>query len=306
VTIPPAPPEFDAALAAFDRHLRLERNLSAHTVRAYTADVADLLRHCLDLQITALDRLDVRALRSWLAEQHALGRARTTLARRTASARMFTAFAHRSGRLSTDPGLLLGTPKFVRTLPKVLRADEAATLLEAVSGQDRSPQALRDVAVLELLYATGIRVAELCGLDVDDVDAERQTVRVMGKGGAERTVPMGLPAAQALRDWRRDGRPALAVPRSGPALLLGVRGGRLHPGTARRVVHAAARLVDSLPDMGPHGIRHSVATHLLEGGADLRSVQEILGHASMATTQLYTHVSSERLKRAYRQAHPRA
>ncbi len=166
--------------------------------------------------------------------------------------------------------------------------------------------ALRDVAIMELLYATGIRVSELCGLDVDDLDDGRNTVRVFGKGGRERTVPVGLPAVRAVAAWRQAGRPALARRGSGPALFLGARGGRLDPRTARRVVHACLAAVAGVPESGPHGLRHAAATHLLEGGADLRSVQEILGHASLASTQIYTHVSVGRLTAAYRQAHPRA
>jgi integrase/recombinase XerC len=159
---------------------------------------------------------------------------------------------------------------------------------------------------MEVLYATGIRVSELCGLDVDDLDEGRNTVRVLGKGGRERTVPVGLPAVRAVAAWKRVGRPALARSGSGPAMFLGARGGRLDPRTARRVVHARLAAVAGVPDSGPHGLRHAAATHLLEGGADLRSVQEILGHASLASTQIYTHVSVERLTAAYRQAHPRA
>jgi len=166
--------------------------------------------------------------------------------------------------------------------------------------------ALRDAAIMEVLYATGIRVSELCGLDVDDLDEGRNTVRVLGKGGRERTVPIGLPAVRAVTAWKRAGRPALARPGSGPALFLGARGRRLDPRTVRRVVHARLAAVAGVPDSGPHGLRHAAATHLLEGGADLRSVQEILGHASLASTQIYTHVSVERLTAAYRQAHPRA
>ncbi len=164
---------------------------------------------------------------------------------------------------------------------------------------------LRDQALLEVLYATGIRVSELCGLDVDDVDRERRTIRVLGKGGRERVVPLGLPALDAVDAWRVRGRPILVCGRSGPALFLGVKGGRIDQSAVRRVVHA--RLGEAgVTDMGPHGLRHTAATHLLEGGADLRSVQELLGHASLGTTQIYTHVSIERLRAAYQQAHPRA
>ena len=164
----------------------------------------------------------------------------------------------------------------------------------------------RDTAIMELLYATGIRVSELCGLDVDDVDEGRRTIRVLGKGAKERTVPFGIPAGRAISRWRQAGRPCLVTARSGPALFLGARGGRIDPRTARRVVHARIAAAGSVPDTGPHGLRHTAATHLLEGGADLRSVQEMLGHASLATTQIYTHVSIDRLVSAYRQAHPRA
>jgi integrase/recombinase XerC len=176
------------------------------------------------------------------------------------------------------------------------------------SGQDGRAEALaqRDSAIVELLYATGIRVSELCGLDVGDLDEERRTVRVLGKGNRERTVPAGVPALRAVGAWARSGRPVLVTPASGPALFLGARGGRLDPRTARRVVHACLAAVPGTPDSGPHGLRHAAATHLLEGGADLRSVQEILGHASLTSTQIYTHVSIERLRSAYRQAHPRA
>jgi integrase/recombinase XerC len=173
------------------------------------------------------------------------------------------------------------------------------------SGQDAA-LALRDAAIVELLYATGIRVSELCGLDLGDLDTERRTVRVLGKGNRERTVPAGIPAVKAVAAWARSGRPVLVTPRSGRALFLGARGRRLDPRTARRVVHASLAAVPGTPDSGPHGLRHAAATHLLEGGADLRSVQEILGHASLTSTQIYTHVSIERLQSAYRQAHPRA
>lgn len=298
----------------------IERALSEHTVRAYLGDIGDLLDHGAKTGLSRLDELDVSLLREWLAVQYSEGRARATLARRTASVRAFTAWAHRRGLIPNDPGPLLGTPKQQRKLPAVLRQDEAATLLDglqAAQGEGDEAVLLRDRALLELLYATGIRVSELCGLDVDDLDLDRRTIRVLGKGGKERTVPVGEPAVRAVEEWRRRGRPNLAGARSGPALFLGERGGRLNPTTARRVVHACIAQVNELletqgargeavRDLSPHGLRHSAATHLLEGGADLRTVQEILGHASLQTTQLYTHVSAERLKRAHAQAHPRA
>jgi integrase/recombinase XerC len=311
----PLPAAFAAALRHYERHLRAERGLSAHTLRAYLGDIADLFQYSVRAGAAGVSDLDVHLVREWLAGQHARGLSRATLARRTAAVRTFTRHAQRSGLLERDPGPLLGTPKRDRTLPKVLRQDEAAAVLDGIrpgrvepthrppAGEESA--ALRDLAVLELLYATGIRVSELCGLDVDDVDQERRTVRVLGKGAKERVVPMGVPAARAVEEWLRLGRPHMVSDRSGPALLLGARGGRLHPTSARRIVHARVAAA-SAPDIGPHGVRHSTATHLLEGGADLRSVQELLGHASLQTTQLYTHVSAERLKQAYRQAHPRA
>ena len=306
----PLPDRLAAALEAFRRHLAAERGLSGHTVRAYLGDVRALLDHAAQAGVTSPDGLDIAVLRGWLAGQHASGRARATLARRAASARTFTAFGHARGWLAADPGPLLGTPKLRRKLPEVIRQDQMAAVLGALDGVEPDPrdQALimRDTAIMELLYATGIRVSELCGLDLGDLDHGRRTVRVLGKGGKERTVPVGLPAERATAHWARDGRPALVTPDSAAALFLGARGRRLDPRTARRVVHARLAAVPAVPDTGPHGLRHAAATHLLEGGADLRSVQEILGHASLATTQIYTHVSVERLTTAFRQAHPRA
>lgn len=300
------PDAFVAALDQFERHLRAERALSPHTVRAYVGDVMSLLEHARRMGATELAEVEVRVLRSWLARLRSTGRSRSTLARRSAAARVFTAYAHRRGWLSTDPGALVGTAKPRRTLPRVLKRDEAVALLEASATGDGSPRELRDRAVLELLYATGVRVGELCGLDVDDVDQERRVVRVLGKGGRERSVPMGVPAAGAVDEWRRRGRPLLANERSGAALFLGERGGRLGQRSVRRLVHERVGRLPDIQDLGPHGLRHSAATHLLEGGADLRSVQEILGHASLATTQQYTHVSADRLQATYQQAHPRA
>jgi integrase/recombinase XerC len=310
----PLPPELAAALAAFERHLRAERSLSPHTVRAYLGDAGSLLEHAHRAGVQRPAGLGATHLRSWLAGQHASGAARTTLARRGAAARTFTAFAHRQGWLATDPGPQLGTLKTRRTLPHVLRQDEMRAVLDTATRHAETPAptrtqaavALRDAALLELLYATGIRVSELCDLNPDSFDHARRTVRVRGKGDKERTVPVGVPALRAVVAWQDQGRPALAHASSGPALFLGVRGGRLDPRTARRIVHQRLREGGATRETGPHGLRHSAATHLLEGGADLRSVQEILGHSSPATTQIYTHVSIERLKSSYRQAHPRA
>lgn len=296
-------------LGDYERHLVAERDLTPHSVRAYLGDIEGLLDHVTRLGITEIDRVDLRALRSWLAKQQSMGRSRTTIARRATAARVFTAWLARTGRASADAGAALRSPKAHRTLPAVLRADEAEAVLQATveaAAEAEGPLGLRDVAILELLYATGIRVGELVGLDIDDVDRQRNVIRVLGKGRKERTVPFGKPAAEALDRWLSAGRTHLARDGSGAALFLGARGGRMDQRAVRTLVHKSVAAVPGAPDLAPHGLRHTAATHLLEGGADLRSVQELLGHASLATTQLYTHVSTDRLRRAYQQAHPRA
>jgi integrase/recombinase XerC len=297
-----------ATLAEYERHLTAERDLTPHTVRAYLGDVAGMLAHAAMLGHTDVGSIDVRTLRSWLAKQQTLGRARTTLSRRATAVRVFTAWARRTGRTDTDAGALLASPKPHHPLPPALRVEEVRDLLAAAAARadDGSPVGCRDVAILELLYATGIRVGELCGLDVDDLDRDRRVLRVFGKGRKERTVPYGRPAERALALWLQHGRPRLAVAGSGAALFLGARGRRIDQRAVRSLVHARLADVPGAPDLGPHGLRHTAATHLLEGGADLRTVQELLGHASLATTQIYTHVSTDRLRQAYRQAHPRA
>ncbi len=302
------PEQMATALAAYERHLSAERNLAAHTVRAYVGDVLGLLRHAAALGHTDVGSLDLRTLRSWLANQQTLGKARSTMARRATAVRVFTAWAQRTGRAEVDPGAALGTPKAHKPLPPALNAGEARALLEAaaVRADDGSAVGARDVAILELLYATGIRVGELCGLDVDDVDRGRRVVRVFGKGRKERTVPYGVPADRAIGTWLERGRPQLLVPGAGPAMFLGARGRRIDQRAVRTLVHDRLAEVPEAPDMGPHGLRHTAATHLLEGGADLRTVQEMLGHASLSTTQIYTHVTTDRLRQAYRLAHPRA
>ncbi|WP_372489578.1 tyrosine recombinase XerC [Candidatus Mycolicibacterium alkanivorans] len=296
-------------LAEYAQHLELERNRSEHTRRAYLTDLRSLFGF-LDERApgAGLRALSLPVLRSWLAAQAAAGTARTTLARRTSAVKTFTAWATRRGLLADDPAVRLQLPKARRTLPAVLRQDQALAAMAAadLGAEQGDPLALRDRLIVELLYATGIRVSELCGLDIDDVDTGRQLLRVLGKGNKQRTVPFGRPALAALTAWLSDGRPALVTADSGPALLLGPRGKRLDPRQARTVVHQTVRAVDGAPDIGPHGLRHSAATHLLEGGADLRIVQELLGHSTLATTQLYTHVTVARLRAVHDQAHPRA
>ena len=319
----------------FVRYLRSERNRSEHTIRAYTSDVTHLGRDLatrrrsempidersggersggersgdiadgdLDAALVAATLVD---LRSWLSAQAQNDAARATIARRAAAARTFYSWATRTGRVTADPSLRLVAPRRHGRLPAVLRQADAAALLDvaAMAADDDDPIHVRNRAVLELLYASGIRVGELVAIDIDDVDLSTDMVRVTGKGAKERVVPFGIPARQALRAWLAL-RSRLATSDSGAALFLGRRGGRVDQRQVREVVHGLVAHVRDAPDLGPHGLRHSAATHLLEGGADLRVVQELLGHASLATTQLYTHVSVDRLRRSYQQAHPRA
>lgn len=302
------PPPLAGALEDFLVHLSAEREMSPHTVRAYRGDVTGLLASAAAAGVTHIGELDVGVLRRWLAGLAAAGAARASLARRAAAARAFTAWAARRGLLAVDPGQHLASPRPHRTLPGVLRQDQARQLMNvaALAADDGDVAHLRDRAVLEVLYATGIRVGELVGLDIDDHDAARRVLRVTGKGRKQRTVPLGVPAERALVDWLTRGRPLLTTASSGPAMFLGVQGRRLDPRAVRTLVHRRLADVDAAPDLGPHGLRHSAATHLLEGGADLRSVQELLGHATLATTQIYTHVSVERLRATYERAHPRA
>jgi integrase/recombinase XerC len=298
------PPALRDAVDEFGRHLARVENRSEHTVRAYVGDVVSLLTFAADAQVTNPGDLDITTLRGWLATRMRDGAARTSQARRAAAARTFTAWAHRAGLAASDPGTQLASPRAHRDLPHVLRSDQAAALVESTPDPGDAEQ-LRDRAVLELLYATGVRVSELCGLDRSDLDENRRVVRVFGKGAKERAVPYGLPAQRALDDWLRHGRPAIEAATSKDALFLGVKGGRLQQTVVRRIVDRAARNA-GLPHTKPHDLRHSAATHLLDGGADLRAVQDLLGHSSLSSTQIYTHVSTERLRAAFKQAHPRA
>ncbi len=302
------PRELDQALLAFSGYLAAERAVSAHTLRAYLGDLRSFLAHAASEGVARLEDLELGTLRRWLGTQSQAGVARSTLARRAATVRAFTAWALREERTTSDPALRLKAPKRERHLPGVLQAQQLTRLLtgleEAAAGGEPLP--VRNRAVVELLYATGIRVGELAGLDIDDLDPDRRTLRVIGKGNKERTVPYGVPAAMALDDWLRRGRPLLARDNSGPALFLGSRGGRVDQRQVREVVNGLLEALGDTSASGPHALRHSAATHLLDGGADLRAVQEILGHSSLATTQIYTHVSVDRLRKSYQQAHPRA
>ncbi|MCP2636696.1 tyrosine recombinase XerC [Microbacterium sp. HD4P20] len=298
----------DEAATAYTRHLADVRRLSPATVRAYSSDLANLIAVC---GIVEVGEIALEDLREWLWQAVQAGDARATIARRTAAIRGFFAWALENGAITEDPSLRLVAPKRGRTLPRVATADALTDVLGrlADAAAEGEPIALRDHAIMELLYGSAVRVSELCGLDLDDIDAERRTARVLGKGSKERVVPFGVPALRAVDAYVVRGRSTLLARRTAvagqPALFLGARGGRIAPRTVYTLV--ARELGPALGGtIGPHALRHSAATHLLDGGADLRAVQEILGHASLGTTQIYTHVSSERLAASYRLAHPRA
>jgi len=300
--------EFARALDGFRSFLVDERNLSENTVRAYLNDLETLGDYARSQGKGDPTSLSLSLVRSWLATMQLSGAARTSMARRASSIRVFTSWANRCGFIESDFGATLISPKSHRTLPGVLnraQADEVLDALDAAAHEDETPLTLRDRAIVEVLYATGIRVSELCGLDLDSLNFERHTLQVIGKGNKERTVPFGDPAYLALEAWIDRGR-ATMMKESSRALFVGVKGKRIDPRAVRTLVHEALLASPGAPDMGPHGLRHSAATHLLEGGADLRTVQEILGHASLGTTQIYTHVSIDRLKAAFKNAHPRA
>lgn len=298
------------AIRAYTAHLADVRRLAPATVRAYRADLTDLARSCGELDVADVD---LETLREWLWTATKRGDARATIARRTASARGFFDWAVESGLRDADPSLRLVAPKRGRSLPHVATAGAMSTLLDeaGAAADEGDPLALRDAAILELLYGAALRVSELCGLDPDAVDHDRRTVRVLGKGSKERIVPFGAPAGRALDAYLVRGRPTLlaraagAVPHSA-ALFLGARGGRIGPRAVYDIVARTVGPAVGAGAVGPHALRHSAATHLIDGGADLRAVQEMLGHASLGTTQIYTHVSAEKLTASYRLAHPRA
>jgi integrase/recombinase XerC len=302
--------EFARAVDGFAVHLSAERGFSAHTVRAYVSDLTQLSDFATERGAAETDQLDLELLRDWLWSGSQRGLAKSTLARRAAAARSLTAWLARTGATPTDAATRLKAPKTDHHLPRVLSRDQIDAILAALASRAAAddPIALRDLAIVELLYASALRVSELTGLGVGDVDLGRLTVRVLGKGAKERVVPFGIPAKTALVRYIEVGRPKLSEGGTAPAapLFLGARGARL--GT-RTVYELISSLLESVPGdgpAGPHTLRHTAATHLLDGGADLRAVQELLGHASLGTTQLYTHVSTERLRESYRVAHPRA
>jgi len=296
-----------ALITQYEEHLALVRNLSDNSIRGYVTDLESFLKHMSKLGIVEFNQLGIEHIRSWLANLQSTGVARSTLTRRIVSIRAFTNWAAANGWLTSDLGVNLAVPKPHKVLPEVLNLEEAATILKALevkAAEEPSALTIRDLALVEVLYGSGIRVSELCGLNLGDIDRTRNTLNVIGKGDKQRVVPIGLPALAAIENYLSKARDEFANQSSQDALFLGSRGKRIDQRTVREVVYEAMKAVGA--SMGPHGLRHSAATHLLEGGADLRTVQEILGHASLATTQIYTHVSPERLQSAYKQAHPRA
>jgi len=306
------PDAWAVGIADFCDHLRYEKRRSDHTVRAYRTDLRSLGAHSLRYGVDDPRELSLHLLRSWLSAQ-TMRCARATIARRVASARTFTSWMQATERSAHDAGLRLASPRIPRTLPTVLRQDQMAQVLDSTAtpaldgaGEEPEPALLRDVAILEVLYGSALRVSELCGLDLNDIDFERRTIRVLGKGNKQRVVPMGLPSVRAVQRWMSQGRPAWLTAESNEAVFLGHRGGRLDQRAARRIVTTVTQGISGIPQVAPHGLRHTAATHILEGGADLRTVQELLGHATLSTTQLYTHVSLDRLRSSYEQAHPRA
>lgn len=306
-------------LAEYRNELEVRRGLSEHTSRAYLAEARSLLVYLAQDSanvMSSLNYLDLMDVRGWLASRQSDGHARSSLARHSAAIRTFTKWLYKNGVTEIDAGARLKAPKSANELPHVLTQNQVSTLLEYAAARADSNNAIhvRDLAILELLYATGIRISELVGLDTKDVSVDN-TIRVIGKGNKERIVPYGRPARTALMRWLTSRRELLTeledakgnkgATKHQSALFIGARGGRLDPRTAREMLSTLTAQA-GVPSITPHDIRHSAATHLLDGGSDLRTVQEILGHSSLGTTQRYTHVSAERLRQAFGQAHPRA
>lgn len=299
--------ELSVSVDAYLRSLRSERGLSPRTIQAYASDLSLLLDFCERAGVAGPGELGLDVFRDLLWQQTQSGKAASSIARMAASFRGFTSWLDETGR-GADSARRLKSPKAGSTLPRVVSADGMRGILDTLAERASTgdPVEQRDLAIIELLYASGIRVSECCSLDVASVDLARRVVRVVGKGNKERVVPFGAHAARAIDRWLESGRPVLEQPRSGTALFLGARGGRVD---ARTVYSLSREVLGAAPGggpSGPHTFRHTAATHLLDGGADLRAVQEILGHSDLGTTQIYTHVSAERLKASYLQAHPRA
>lgn len=300
--------ELQRALAVYRDELYSSRTLSENTLRAYSADLEDFVTYCLGQRITTTDELDTEMARSWVWSIAEAGLAGSTLRRKVSALKRYAAWLARGGHTDSDIGARVRTPAPSRSLPRVLQRSQMDEILSGLidRAQSRDPVALRDVAMIELLYATAIRVSELTSIRPGQIDITTRTLRVVGKGDKERVVPFGVPAATAVQDYLEHGRAALLRGGDSELVFVSATGKTLGP---RSVYQVVARLLSDYPGsgpLGPHTLRHTAATHLLDGGADLRSVQELLGHASLGTTQIYTHVSTERLAQAYRQAHPRA
>ena len=290
---------------AFLRHLEVERGASPHTLRSYRHDL-DEFERCLTAAAAGSDvaAVDTRTMRAYVAHLHRRSLAPASIGRRVAAVRSWLKFLVRRGVIRVNPARDVRTPRLPKTLPNFLPADDAKTLVDAraVGGVSRA----RDVAILELLYASGLRVAELVGLDIDHVDRATRTVHVHGKGGKERIVPYGAPAARALEAYLgARTRPGARTAERG-AVFVNARGGRLSVRSVHTIVRRSARAAGLVRRVTPHTLRHSFATHLLDGGADLRMIQELLGHSRLSTTQRYTHVGTDQLMRVYDDAHPRA
>jgi integrase/recombinase XerC len=299
---------FTAAIDRFIQYVELELGRSANTVMAYRKDLAQLFTFAQTVGCEQLQDIGIVELRGWLAQQRKAELSSATIARRATAIRMFFAWATHTKLIEEDPASALVIPKVSKRLPQVLQRQQAEEVMDRATlrADDNSPTHIRDLAILELLYATGIRVGELVGLDIHDLDQSRRTIRVLGKGAKERVVPYGAIADKTISSYLATARAALATEQSGAALFLGQRGKRIDQRVVRSMVHEVLSSLAGMPNLGPHALRHSAATHLIEGGADIRTVQEILGHASLATTQLYTHVSMDRLRAVFAQAHPRA
>jgi integrase/recombinase XerC len=288
----------DGAITSFLEYLAVEKGASPHTLRSYRADLVDLADVLRRDGITTPSAIDVRALRAWLAALHRRGLARSSIARKLASARSWLRFLVRRGAIEQNPARAVRTPRQARRLPSFLPKDESRDLLDRPPASSEAGR--RDHALLELLYATGIRVAECSGLDCADLDRSQKTVRVRGKGNKEREVPVGDPALAAVDRY------LAATGRSRGPLFTNGRGGRLTPRSVHRIVRRETRAAGITRRVTPHTLRHTFATHLLGEGADLRLIQELLGHRRLSTTQRYTHVSPEHLMKVYDAAHPRA
>mgnify|MGYP000129903905 FL=1 len=301
----------ESLIDAWGVYLRANLAVSEHTLRAYVSDLRAFIVYCQvdELSTENIRRVvTLRAIRAWLASLVQQGKSRSTISRRTASIRSFTAWAYRRGYLDSDPGLLVTSARGDQKLPQVQTPSDTAELLSyaaTCAREENSPAAIRDWTILETIYATGIRVSEVCSLDTTSIDQQGMTLRVIGKGNKERVVPFTRACLSALQAWLSHGRPSLAIPEAGRALFVGDKGRRIDPRVIRAMIHRMCAQA-GVRDLAPHALRHTAATHILAGGADLRAVQEMLGHSSLQTTQRYTHVDAQRLSAIYKQAHPRA